>query len=107
MDKSSNFAGTSLMGHNVESFRGVPFKNCDLRLDGKIFEHCTFQNCRLFYAGGEIPQFSNVSFDSCAWHFEEGAARTVLFIRMFSTAIGPDAGRAFLESLSLLSVPST
>ena len=74
------------------------FENVAVRLDGTEYQGCSFRRCTLVYSGGLLPGFSDCTFEACGWHFEEAAGRTVMFIRAFAQAMGPE-GRAFVENL--------
>ena len=49
-------------------------------VDGKIYEDCNFKQCTLIYKGGELPQMTRCNFTNCDWQFQEGAARTLVFM---------------------------
>ena len=51
-------------------------------LDGETFSDCEFRDCRLVYAGGEPPTFSQCRFDACDWKFDEAAGRTLAYLKL-------------------------
>jgi hypothetical protein len=53
-----------------------------IQLDGETFEDCEFRSCRLIYAGGEPPLFTDCRFDECEWRFEDAAARTLAHLKL-------------------------
>lgn len=59
------------------SASGTQFSHEAIILDGADFADCEFRDCRLIYAGGEAPSFSNCRFHGCDWKFEAAAARTL------------------------------
>lgn len=61
---------------------GVSYNHQTVTLDGEAFSDCDFAACRLVYAGGELPQFESCRFDACEWKFEEGAARTLSYLKV-------------------------
>lgn len=56
------------------------FHNESVTVDGKDFSECTFTNTVLIYAAGEVPSFSNCTFDAVALEFEGAATHTLQFL---------------------------
>ena len=54
-------------------------------LDGQAFTDCEFRECRLVYAGGEVPVFAGCRFDACDWKFDEAAGRTLGYLQVLWT----------------------
>jgi hypothetical protein len=54
-------------------------------LDGQAFSDCEFRECRLVYAGGEVPTFAGCRFDAREWKFEEAATRTLAYLQLLWT----------------------
>lgn len=50
-------------------------------LDGNEFIGCVFTNVELIYRGGSIPVLDSNTISGCLWRFEDGALRTVDFLR--------------------------
>lgn len=61
---------------------GLRFSHETVRLDGEAFEACEFSGCRMVYAGGELPAFSGCKFIDCDWKFDEGAQRTLAYLKL-------------------------
>ena len=51
-------------------------------LDGEAFVGCEFRQCRMVYAGGAPPSFSECRFEGCDWKFEGPAARTLEHLKV-------------------------
>lgn len=49
-------------------------------LDGKVFDGCDFQRCRMVYKGGQPPKIVGCNFSDCLWEFEGAAAQTLTFL---------------------------
>jgi len=62
--------------------RGAIYNHETVALDGKSFEQCEFRKCRLVYAGGTLPSFTECRFDACDWKYDEAAARTLAYLRL-------------------------
>lgn len=52
-----------------------------IKLDGKTFVECTFENAQLSFQGGLPPSFINCRFVKTHFVFENEAANTVQFLR--------------------------
>ena len=50
-------------------------------VDGNEYNSCKFESCQMIYRGGELPRLNQCHFVRCSWHLEEGAQRTVRFLR--------------------------
>ncbi len=48
-----------------------------ITLDGNVYNHCEFQECKMVYSGGTLPNLSNSHFNGCSWTFDDAAARTI------------------------------
>ncbi|THD77657.1 MAG: hypothetical protein E7812_12920 [Phenylobacterium sp.] len=53
-----------------------------IQLDGETFVDCEFRGCRLVYAGGEPPHFTDCRFEDCEWKFDAAAARTLAHLKL-------------------------
>ncbi len=51
-------------------------------MDDCFFVNCEFENCVLFFNGGDFG-WRNTAFSKCRIHFQGTAARTVQFLRYF------------------------
>lgn len=60
--------------------RSETFRDAEIRVDGRTFESCRFERCRLVYAGGATPVINGCRFTDCAWSFSNGAADTLAML---------------------------
>jgi hypothetical protein len=63
-------------------YQGQPFSNRTVELDGNEYDGCDFQNCTMIYRGGEIPSFTNCSFGSPNFIFEDSAQNVLVFLQL-------------------------
>lgn len=68
------------MNETKKTMTGKHFVSETVTLDGRGFVDCTFDRCRLVYAGGLPPGLSGCRFEGCTWEFDEAAARTLQFL---------------------------
>jgi hypothetical protein len=61
---------------------GAIYNHETVALDGESFEKCEFRQCRLVYAGGDLPSFDECRFDACEWKYDEAAARTLAYLKL-------------------------
>jgi len=62
------------------------FRDITIRIDGRRFIDCTFERCKLEYAGGPPPVFENCTLIDTTWWFAESAGNTIGFLQaMFNT----------------------
>jgi hypothetical protein len=66
-------------------------------IDGNQYNGCTFEHCQIIYRGGTLPSIESCSFKDCSWQFEEGAERTLIFMRMLYHGMG-EGGPALVDS---------
>ena len=66
-------------------------------VDGNQYSGCNFDNCKIIYRGGVLPSMTNCGFNACTWHFEEGAERTLIFLRLIYHGMG-EGGQTLVES---------
>ena len=52
----------------------IVYNHETVSLDGETFSDCQFQDCRLVYAGGKVPEFNDCRFDRCEWKYDDAAA---------------------------------
>jgi hypothetical protein len=64
----------------AKNFKNV-YKNLDIKLDGGIFDSCTFTNCNLIFEGLSPFSLSNNNFDNCRWVFQGPAKITLNMLR--------------------------
>ncbi len=58
-----------------------------VHLDGDRYLDCEFMRAEMVFSGGELPIFTNCTFNSCLWRFEGAAERTLEHAR-FLTGFG-------------------
>ncbi len=76
---------------------GKTFSKSNELLDGNSYSDCKFEDCRLFYRGGDVPAISGCHFQNCTWHFENAAQRTLIFLKLLYHGMGPN-GAELVES---------
>lgn len=64
----------------LEHIRDKHFTNERVEIDGKRFTSCTFQNCTLVFAGGDVDFGAGCEVGSCRPEFSGPARRTVLLL---------------------------
>ena len=57
----------------LEAIEGASFRGETVRLDGRSFVSCTFQDCRLAYDGGST-ELDGCSFEACSFLPADAAA---------------------------------
>lgn len=62
------------------------FTNETVVIDGEEYETCTFEGCRLVFAGGTVPEFYDCVFRECDWSLIGAAENTVGFLASLWTA---------------------
>jgi len=60
----------------------TPYSHETLVVDGEQYADCDFQDCKLIYAGGALPGFSDCRFNGCDWKLDEAAERTIDLLRL-------------------------
>ena len=81
---------------------GESFNHQTVELDGETFENCSFAACRLVYAGGELPHFEGCRFDDCDWRFEEGAGRTLAYLKLMWGAGAKPSVQAMIKEITVV-----
>ena len=76
------------------------FNHETVTLDGERFSDCEFQDCRLVYAGGEVPHFANCRFVGCEWKFDDAAARTLAHLKAVWGAGGKAPVQAMIKEIT-------
>lgn len=69
-------------------------------LDGESFADCEFRTCRMVYAGGELPHFSQCRFDDCEWKFEGPAAQTLAHLKLVWSVGGKAPVQAMIKEIT-------
>lgn len=64
----------------LEHVRDQRFENERVEIDGKRFTSCTFEECELIYAGGDVEFGSGCRVENCRPEFSGPARRTVLLL---------------------------
>jgi hypothetical protein len=80
------------------------FKNAIVHVDGHAYRSCRFEQCRLVYAGGDLPSMIDCTFEGCSWRLVGAAGRTLRLLQAMIARGG--ATRAQVErSLGLTASP--
>ena len=79
----------------------VRFSHETVRVDGEAFSSCEFTGCRLVYAGGDAPEFSDCRFQDCEWKFEEAAAQTLSYLRLMWNVGAKSAVQATIKDITV------
>jgi hypothetical protein len=78
-------------GMSVEEIKGKVYRQETVRLDGKLFMDCSFEDCLLCY-GGERCEWENTRFSNCRVVLDGLANNTVQVLQGFGfTVIPPSA----------------
>jgi hypothetical protein len=77
----------------MEEIRGKAFRAQTVRLDGKLFVNCDFENCLLTY-GGATCEWENTRFSNCQVVLDGAANNTLHILRTMGFEVTPpDAAR--------------
>ena len=76
------------------------FNHETLTLDGESFFDCEFRACRLIYAGGPPPVFTDCRFEDCDWKMEDAAARTLAHLKMVWSVGGKAPVQALIKEIT-------
>lgn len=76
------------------------FNSESVALDGESFSDCQFQDCRMVYSGGKLPDFDNCRFDDCEWKFEDAAARTLAQLKLVWGVGGKAPVQALIKEIT-------
>jgi hypothetical protein len=79
---------------------GVTYNHETVVLDGEAFSDCEFRECKLLYAGGELPTFDGCRFDECEWKYDEAAARTLAHLKFVWSAGGKASIQATIKDIT-------
>lgn len=72
----------------MEEIRGKAFRAKTVRLDGKLFVNCDFENCLLTYGGAKC-EWENTRFSNCRVVFDGAAINTVHILRTMGCEVTP------------------
>lgn len=81
---------------------GVSYNHETVALDGEAFSNCTFQSCRLLYAGGEAPTFESCRFLDCEWKFDAAAAETLACLKLMWNAGAKTSVQAIIKDITMV-----
>jgi hypothetical protein len=59
-----------------------------------FFLNCVLNDCDLFYSGGD-PDWANVKFENCRWHFRGPARQTMQLMQMVGMLNAPQTPPPF------------
>jgi hypothetical protein len=79
---------------------GASYNHETVVLDGEAFSNCTFQSCRMVYAGGGAPTFDACRFVDCEWKFEAAAAETLACLQLMWTAGAKPAVQSMIKDIT-------
>jgi hypothetical protein len=79
----------------------IRFSHETVRLDGQAFANCEFSGCRMVYAGGEVPEFSDCRFQDCEWKFDEAASQTLSYLRLMWNVGAKSAVQATIKDITV------
>lgn len=65
----------------MPTYRNERFSNQRVAVDGNRYEGCSFSDCRLVYAGGEMPTFSGCTFRQTNILLDDAADRTAQYLQ--------------------------
>src|SRR5690349_5267635 len=83
-ERSCLLASPAAGGEDMEV--GNNYKRSSVNVDGKQFENCTFEDCKLVYSGGEPPSFVNCTFTAnLDLVFDGAAGNTVQFLKVMAS----------------------
>lgn len=82
----------------MTTYRNTRLDHQRVELDGCHFIKCQLVECDVVFRGTEIPRLEETVFNQCQWIFEDGAGRTVAFLRYLYASFG-EGGEAFRDML--------
>jgi hypothetical protein len=80
---------------------GAIYNHETVVMDGGTFDGCEFRQCRLVYAGGELPSFADCRFDACEWKYDEAAARTLGYLKLVWSLGDKSAVQALIKQITV------
>ncbi len=78
----------------------INFNHETVALDGEAFSDCEFRDCRMVYAGGKPPEFSNCRFEGVEWKFEGAAAATLAHLKLVWAVGGKPQIQAMIKEIT-------
>jgi hypothetical protein len=82
----------------MAEYLGKDFAKTDVVLDGNSYMQCSFTECNMVYRGGQIPQIRGCRIERCRWIWEEGAIRTIQFLKGIYSGLG-QGGRELVDDV--------
>ena len=79
----------------------VKFSHETVRVDGEAFSECDFTGCRMVYAGGDVPEFSECRFQDCEWKFEQAASQTLGYLKLIWSVGAKSAVQATIKEITI------
>jgi hypothetical protein len=79
---------------------GAIYNHETIPLDGQEFSDCEFRDCRLVYAGGELPSFSGCRFEACEWKYDGPAALTLAHLKLVWGLGGKPSVQALIKEIT-------
>lgn len=79
---------------------GASYNHQTVELDGETFSNCSFQSCRLVYAGGDAPTLERCHFTDCEWRFEGAAAETLASLKRMWNAGAKTDVQAMIKDIT-------
>jgi len=76
------------------------FNHETVNLDGQHFADCEFRECRMVYAGGDVPVFESCRFDNCDWRFDDAAQRTLAYLKQVWAVGGKAPVQALIKEIT-------
>ncbi len=81
---------------------GQTFNDEAIDVDGKRFERCTFNRCKIIFNGQAATAFDRCTFNQCQWVFDKGAEQTLQYLSALYTGLdqgGKDMVEAIFDSI--------
>ncbi len=69
---------------------GETFENRRIPIDGALYEHCKFVDCKLNFRASDTVGFEHCTFISCEWVFEGAALLMLQFMAELYDGLGMD-----------------
>jgi hypothetical protein len=79
--------------HRNEKYNGQTIK-----IDGQLYDHCEFTNCKIVYNGGVLPVLHKNQFSGCSFILGDAAERTMAFIKSIYGG-GGQGGKDWVEDI--------
>lgn len=94
----------------TSAIQNITYESEDVYVDGRSYVSCTFNNVALVYAGGEMPNFVDCSFNAVSLQFVDSAANTIEYLadisqKGFANAVSKIADSIRSQSLEPRWIP--